>query len=94
MKKASHFRLSEPDLLPYSYEVVKAQLPYPEDEKFYTEMSRTHMHQHKPKQLWSSTAVTPPIQERRNLPTVSRLVTSLEYILLILRSHYCIVVIR
>ena len=69
IKKASHFRLSEPNSLPYSYEVVKAQLPYPGDEKFYTEMSRSHMHQHK--QLWSSAATTPPIQERRNLPTVS-----------------------
>ena len=60
--------------MPYTFEVVKAQSSSGDESRFYTELSRVHMQQHKPTStLWT----VPPLhqqpdslQERRKAPQV------------------------
>eukprot|EP00111_Clytia_hemisphaerica_P002746 TCONS_00007725-protein len=73
-RKTGHVKLKEQNMMPYSYEVVKAQLPYGVDENvFFTEVSRVHMTQHKLHEGFSSAwrddlEQSSSIQERRNIP--------------------------
>ena len=62
--------------MPYTFEVVKAQSSSGDESRFYTELSRAYMQQHKPTStLWT---VPPPqqkqpqdtLQERRKAPQV------------------------
>ena len=82
-RKTGHVKLKEQNMMPYSYEVVKAQLPYGVDENvFFTEVSRVHMTQHRlhegSSSAWHadlepssmSTINSSSLQERRNVPHV------------------------
>lgn len=73
-RKTGNVKLKSPEPMPYTFEVVKAQSSSGDESRFYTELSRVHMQQHKPTStLWT----VPPLnqqpdslQERRKAPQV------------------------
>ena len=71
LKRAAGLKVKQPEKPPpYTYEVVKAQLPFSDENHFFTEISRSHLHHQQAPFFWTP----PPIQERRNLPKVFFLV--------------------